>query len=102
MTMKRTVVVFGLVGSLVLAASVAFAWGPGYGRGFGPYGYGPGYGPGVAVTNLTADQIAKIEKIRSDRFAEMTTVRTELFAKRTELQTLFREPTLDQAKIAAK
>ena len=113
--MKRMLMVFGLVGALVLVASAAFAWGPGWGRGYGPHGYvpgygppawapgaGPGYGPGLPVANLTADQIAKIEKIRSDRYAEMTKVRTELFAKRTELQALFREPTLDQAKIAAK
>ena len=38
--MKRTAIVVGLVGALVLAASAAFAWGPGWGRGFGPPGYG--------------------------------------------------------------
>ena len=94
--MKRTVAL-GLVGVLVLTVSAAFAWGPGWGRGFGP-----GYGPGSAVANLSQDQIAKIQKVQSDRYAEMAKVRSEMFAKRTELQTLFREPTLDQPKIAAK
>jgi Spy/CpxP family protein refolding chaperone len=32
----------------------------------------------------------------------MAKVRTEMATKRMELQTLFREPTLDQAKIAAE
>jgi Spy/CpxP family protein refolding chaperone len=76
---------------------MAFAWGPGWGR-----GYGYGYGPGVAAPNLSADQVAKIQKIQSDRYAEVATVRNEMFTKRTELQALFREPALDQAKIAAK
>lgn len=113
--MKRTVMVFGLVGALVLAASAAFAWGPGWGRGFGPPGYAPGYGPpawapgvgfgygpGLPVTNLSADQIAKIRKIQSDRYAEMAKLRTDLFTKQAELRTLVREPTADQAKVAAK
>jgi zinc resistance-associated protein len=95
--MKRTVVALGLAGVLALTASAAFAWGPGWGRGFGP-----GYGPGRAVANLSQDQIAKIQKIQSDRFAEMTNLRTEMFTKAGELQALFREPTLDQTKIAAK
>jgi Spy/CpxP family protein refolding chaperone len=95
--MKRTTVALGLVGVLVLTASAALAWGPGWGRGFGP-----GYGPGPAVANLNQDQVAKIQKIQSDRYAEMAKVRNEMFTKRTELQALFREPTLDQAKIAAK
>jgi Spy/CpxP family protein refolding chaperone len=95
--MKRTTVALGLVGVLVLTASAALAWGPGWGRGFGP-----GYGPGPAVANLNQDQIAKIQKIQSDRYAEMAKFRTEMFTKGSELQALFREPTLDQAKITAK
>jgi Spy/CpxP family protein refolding chaperone len=54
------------------------------------------------VANLSADQIAKIKKIQSDRYAEMTTVRTELFTKNQELAALYREPTVDKAKVAAK
>jgi Spy/CpxP family protein refolding chaperone len=54
------------------------------------------------VANLSQDQIAKIQKIQSDRYAEMAKVRSEMFAKRAELQALFREPTLDKEKIAAK
>lgn len=104
--MKRTMVALGLVGALVLAASAAFAWGPWIGRGVGPFGrgpgYGPPYGPGVAGVNLSADQLAKIQKIRQDRYAELAKLRTEMFTRGGELQALFREPKLDQTKIAAK
>ena len=95
--MKKTIVALGLVGALTLMASAAFAWGPGFGRGMGM-----GYGPGMAGVNLSPEQVAKIQKIQGDRYAEMAPVRTEMFAKRTELQNLFREPVLDQAKIAVK
>ena len=95
--MKKTMVAVGLVGAMALTAATAFAWGPGMGR-----GYGSGYGPGVAAQNLSVEQIAKIQKIQGDRYAEMAKVRTEMVTKRMELQALFREPTLDQAKIAAK
>jgi Spy/CpxP family protein refolding chaperone len=95
--MKKMVVALGLVSAMALTAATAFAWGPGMGRGFGP-----GVGPGMVGVNLSPEQIAKIQKIRADRYAEIAPVRTEMFAKRTELRNLFREPVLDQAKIAAK
>ena len=102
--MKKTMVAVGLVGAMALSAATAFAWGPGGGRGMG-MGYGPGqgcgYGPGAAVSTLSLEQTAKIQKIQSDRYAEMAKVRSEMVTKRTELQALFREPALDQAKIAA-
>jgi Spy/CpxP family protein refolding chaperone len=103
--MKKTVVAIGVVSAMALTAATAFAWGPGGGRGMG-MGYGPGqgagYGPGVAAPTLSAEQVAQIQKIQSDRYAELAPVRTELVTKRTELRNLFREPVLDQAKIAAK
>jgi zinc resistance-associated protein len=103
--MRKTMVVIGLVSAMALTATTALAWGPGSGRGKG-MGYGPGpgsgYGPGAAVSTLSPEQAAKIQKIRSDRFADMAKVRTEMVTKRTELQALFREPVLDQAKIVAK
>jgi len=100
--MKPTVVALGLVGVLALASTAAFAWGPWHGRGFGAQGFGPGYGPGPAVADLSQDQVAKIQKIQGDRYAEMANVRTEMFTKQSELRALYREPTLDKDKIAAK
>jgi Spy/CpxP family protein refolding chaperone len=102
--MKRTMAALGLAVA-VLTAATAFAWGPGSGRGMG-MGYGPGqgygYGPGAVMSTLSPEQVAQIQKIQSDRYTEMAPVRNEMFTKRTELQALFREPALDQAKIAAK
>ena len=98
--MRKTVVVGAIVGVLALSAATAFAWGPGRGRG---YGYSPyGAGPAVVGPTLNAEQVAKIQKIQGDRYAEMAKLRNDMFGKRAELQALFREPTLDQAKIAAK
>jgi Spy/CpxP family protein refolding chaperone len=91
--MKKTVVALGLLGVMALAAATAFAWGPGM-------GYGPG--PGAAALNLSEEQVAKIQQIRSERYADMAAIRGEMFTKRTELQALFREPALDHARIAAK
>jgi Spy/CpxP family protein refolding chaperone len=103
--MKRIMVALGMVAAVTLTAATVFAWGPGMGRGMGPgmgHGFGQGYGAAAAVPNLSADQAAKIQKIRSDRYAEAQTVRGEMYAKKVELQALFREPVLDQAKITAK
>jgi protein CpxP len=98
--MRKTVVVGAIVGVLALSAATAFAWGPGWGRG---YGYSPyGAGPAVVGPTLNAEQVAKIQKIQGDRYTEMAKLRNDMFGKRAELQALFREPTLDQAKIAAK
>jgi Spy/CpxP family protein refolding chaperone len=97
MRMKRMAVAIGLAAAMTLGAATVFAWGPGMGRGFGP-----GYGAVPAVPNLNAEQTATIQKILGDRFAEATKVRSEMYAKRIELQALFREPVLDQAKISAK
>jgi Spy/CpxP family protein refolding chaperone len=103
--MKRMAVALGLAVAVTLTAATVFAWGPGMGRGMGPgmgHGFGQGYGVAATIPNLSADQAAKIQKIRSDRYAEAQTVRGEMYAKKVELQALFREPVLDQAKITAK
>ena len=99
--MKRMVVALGLAVAVTLTAATVFAWGPGMGRGMGQ-SFGNGCGAVAAVPNLSADQAAKIQKIQSDRYAEAETVRSEMYAKKIELQGLFREPVLDQAKITAK
>jgi Spy/CpxP family protein refolding chaperone len=94
--MKRMVAALGLAMAVTLTAATVFAWGPGMGRGSGP-------GCDVAAApNLSAEQAAKIQKIQSDRYAEAAKVRSEMYAKKIELQGLFREPVLDQAKITAK
>jgi len=98
--MKRMGTALGLMVAVTLTAATVFAWGPGMGRGMGR-GSGPGCDV-AAAPNLSAEQAAKIQKIQSDRYAETSKVRSEMYAKRIELQGLFREPVLDQAKIASK
>lgn len=96
--MKRMGAALGLMVAVTLTAATVFAWGPGPGM-------GRGSGPGcdvAAAPNLSAEQAAKIQKIQSDRYAETSKVRSEMYAKKIELQGLFREPVLDQAKIASK
>ncbi|RPH56196.1 hypothetical protein EHM82_03860, partial [bacterium] len=84
--MRKMMVMIGLVSAMALTATMALAWGPGSGRGMG-MGYGPGHGygqgPRVTAPNLSAEQAAKIQKIRSDRVAEGVKVRTEMVTKRT-------------------
>jgi len=97
MKMKRMAVAIGLAAAMTLGAATVFAWGPGIGRGFGPW-----HGVAPVAPALTAEQAAMVEKIRSERYAEVSKTRSEIYAKRLELQALFREPVLDQAKIASK
>lgn len=85
--MKRTMVALGLVGLLALTAATAFAWGPGWGRGFGPFGYGPG----AAALNLSEEQVAKILKIQGDQYAEMSTLQNEMFTKGLAARTAIAE-----------
>lgn len=99
--MKRMVVALGLAVAVTLTSATVFAWGPGMGPGMGQ-GFRHGSGAVAAVSNLSADQAAKIQKIQGDRYSDAAMVRSEMYAKKIELQALFREPVLDQAKITAK
>lgn len=99
--MKRMAVALGLAVAVTLTAATVFAWGSGMGRGMGQ-GFGCGYGASAVVPNLSTEQAAKIRKIQSDRYAEAATLRSEMYARKIELQALFREPELDQAKITGK
>jgi len=82
--MKRMVVALALMGMLMVAAS-AFA-----------------QAPAAPAPALSAEQIAKLQKIQAERIAGMGKFKTEMSAKQLELQSLFRQPDLDKAKIEAK
>ena len=102
--MKKTAMAIGIVAALfVVTASLALAWGPGYGRGAG-YAAGLGYNrcfyaPNV---NLTADQTAKFTTRQQTFLNEILPLRNELAAKTMELRTLMAQPEADVAKITAK
>jgi Spy/CpxP family protein refolding chaperone len=99
--MKKTIIIgLSLVLGLALVATVALAWGPGFGpfgRGFG----GPAYGS-PPIPNLTAEQSAQIQALRDGFLKEIDPVQKELYAKGQELRKLWSTPNADQATVAAK
>ena len=96
--MKKTFIVgLGLTIGLALIATMAFAWGPGFGRGFG----GPGYGV-PPIPNLTAEQSAQIQSLRDAFVKEIQPLQNDLWTKRTELRNLWSDPKTDPAAITAK
>jgi Spy/CpxP family protein refolding chaperone len=99
---KTTIVGLSLILGLALVATVALAWGPGFGPRFGPPGFGgPAYGV-PPIPNLTADQSAQIQALRDDFLKEIEPLQKELYAKGQELRNLWRSSNPDQAAIAAK
>jgi Spy/CpxP family protein refolding chaperone len=100
-SMKKTMIIgLSLVLGLALVATVALAWGPGFGppgRGFG----GPAYGV-PPIPNLTTEQSAQIQALRDGFLKEIEPLQKDLYTKRTELRTLWSSPNPDQAAIAAK
>jgi Spy/CpxP family protein refolding chaperone len=90
---------------LALVATIALAWGPGFGPRFG-LAFGPGFrGPVYGfppIPNLTADQSAKIQALRDDFLKEIEPLQKELYTKGMELRNLWSNPKADQTAIAAK
>jgi zinc resistance-associated protein len=99
--MKKTIIIgLSLFLGLALVATVALAWGPGFGpfgRGFG----GPAYGV-PPISNLTAEQSAQIQALREGFLKEIEPLQKELYTKGMELRNLWPNPKADQAAIAAK
>jgi Spy/CpxP family protein refolding chaperone len=99
---KTTIVGLGLILVLAFVASVALAWGPG----FGPPGFGRGFGgPAFGsppIPNLTAEQSAQVQALRDGFLKEIEPLQKELYANGQELRTLWSSPNPDQAAIAAK
>lgn len=101
--MKKTVMGISVVGVLLVVASLAFAQGPGYGRGYGyaagPYSRGCWYAPNF---NLTVDQTGKLTSLQQGFLNETLPIRNELAAKVLELRTLMARPSANAAMISAK
>lgn len=99
---KTTIVGLGLILVLALVATVALAWGPG----FGPPGFGRGFGGPAfgspSIPNLTAEQTAQIQVLRDGFLKEIEPLQKELCTKGMELRNLWQSPNPDQATIAAK
>ena len=99
---KTTIVGLGLILVVALVATVALAWGPGFGPpGFGRGFEGPAYGS-PPIPNLTAEQSAQIQALRDDFLKEIEPLQKDLLSKRTELRSLWSNPNSDPAAITAK
>ena len=100
--MKKTAIGISVVTALLVTASLALAWGPGYGRGAGfaaPSAYGCLYAPNF---NLTADQTGKLTGLQQQFLNESLPIRNELAAKSLELRNLMAQPSPSAATISAK
>jgi len=96
--MKKTIIIgLSLTLGVALIATVALAWGPGFGRGFG----GPAYGS-PPIPNLTANQSAQIQALRDSFLKENEPLQKELYAKGQELRKLWSTQNADPAAIKAK
>ena len=84
-----------LVAGLLLF-SQAFAWGPGFGKGFGPCG-----GAALEQLNLTDAQKAKIEALQDDHYKATRPLREKVFDKSVELRRLWLQSNPDKNKIVA-
>lgn len=114
--MKRLVVLFVFLGIAIMLAAPAFCdqeeeyspqedygfhmMGPGHGMGHG-YGHGMGhaYMHPRKWQSMKPEQREKFEKMRAAHLMDTLELRKQLAAKRMELQTLWAQPNVDQAKV---
>ncbi len=100
--MKKSIIIgSSLVLGLALVATMAMAWGPGFGPRFGRGPGGSEFGV-PPIPNLTAEQSAQIQAVRDAFLKEIEPLQKELSAKATELRALWSSQNPDQAAILAK
>ena len=98
--MKRIVIIgLSLTLALALVVTVAMAWGPRFGPGFGG---GPPFAGSPPFANLTAEQSSQIQALREAYLKEIAPLREEMLAKGTELRSLWSTPNADPATVVAK
>jgi Spy/CpxP family protein refolding chaperone len=101
-SMKKTAIVGScVILALALVATVALAWGPGFGPWFGRGFVRPAFGT-PPVPNLTAEQSAKIQTLRDGFLKEIEPLQKELYQKQTELRSLWSASNPDKTAIEAK
>lgn len=98
---KAFVIGLCLALGVALVATVALAWGPGFGPRFGRGFGGPAFGV-PPIPDLTAEQSAKIEALRDGFLKEIEPLQKDLFAKQAELRTLWSNPSSEPSAISAK
>lgn len=69
------------------------------GRGGKGLGAGSGFGPNCPLgVNLTQDQLARLNTLRSDFLKDTAAIRTDMYRKQLELESLLLEPSADAGK----
>jgi len=100
-SMKKTMIVGScVILGLALVATVALAWGPGFGPRFGRGFGGPAYGV-PPIPDLTAEQSTQIQALRDNFLEEIEPLRQELYEKGTELRSLWSSPNPDATAVTA-
>jgi len=100
--MKKTVFGLSVVAALLVTASLALAWGPGYGRGggyAGAAGYGCLYAPNF---NMTTEQSGSLSSLQQQFLNETLPIRNEMAAKSLEIRNLMAQPSANAATISVK
>lgn len=98
--MKRIVIIgLSLTLGVALVVTVAMAWGPKFGPGFGG---GPSFAGAPPFANLTAEQSSQIQALREAYLKEIAPLQQEMLAKGTELRSLWSTPNADPATVVAK
>ena len=106
--MKRLFVLFVVLGLAMMLAAPAFCDQEKECSSQEDYGYrmmGPGHGMGHgymkprAWGSMKPEQREKCEKMRATHLMDTLELRKQLAAKRMELQTLWAQPNVDQAKV---
>jgi Spy/CpxP family protein refolding chaperone len=101
-SMKKAITFgFCVILTLALVATVALAWGPGFGPWFGRAFGGPGNGV-PPIPNLTAEQSVQIQALRDGFLKDIEPLREELYTKATEIRSLWAAPTPDATAVTAK
>ncbi len=98
--MKKTAGSCVILG-LALVATVALAWGPGFGPWFGRGFGGPANGV-PPIPDLTAEQSTQIQALRDGFLKEIEPLREELYTKAVDLRSLWSSPNPDAAAVRAK
>jgi zinc resistance-associated protein len=99
MSRKTMITLGGVAASVLLVASLALAHGY---RGAGGWGHGPGMMPYWNAPNLTPEQTAQMNKLRSEYYNDTAAVRGQLVTKHAELRALLTNPDATSAQISAK
>jgi Spy/CpxP family protein refolding chaperone len=97
--MKKTWVALSLVAIVMMGVSLAYAQGPGFGRGFGKRGdcAGP-----CGDSSLSAEQKGELQQLRKKFFDETASLRETIRSTRFELRTLWTDAKANPEAIQAK